>query len=424
MVLRFPADVERALSVAFQATLVLWLGLSVYVVANRVLYNRRARRLSEVARQIANQAHDLTAPLQRSAALDHVLARLPRRVLYQLIADVSAPTKLTDVFAAYALERWVLPRTLRDASARPRRGKWRRISALFALGYVRAAGIHDLLERALFDADAEVASAAVVILHRLGDRRAAEILIAGLRARAYQPSRIATQLDQFAIPIDALLRPLLADPLPHVRYWAVSLLAKYSDVSFATEIAALADDPDAAVRKAVRATLSAINDAAAAPVALRGLDDPVPYVRATAIRALAKVAADEPDSGVRREYAGRIAPLLADREWDVRFAAKESLVAFGPSIWREVSAQLDAPDKFARNGAAEVLQNIGLLDQLIDEVGHGSDPSADVLSVLERSFREGGAGMIDAAAARSNPALFPSIENLLTRLRFVGVRIS
>ena len=60
MVLRFPVDVESSLSVAFQATLALWFGLSVCVVANRLVYNRRARRLNEVARQIADQAQTST----------------------------------------------------------------------------------------------------------------------------------------------------------------------------------------------------------------------------------------------------------------------------------------------------------------------------------------------------------------------------
>jgi len=178
------------------------------------------------------------------------------------------------------------------------------------------------------------------------------------------------------------------------------------------------------VRKGALETLTAVAGAAAGPVALRCLGDPVAYVRSRAVRTLAVVGAADPQLDVRRDYARHMVPLLGDSAWDVRLAAKESLVALGPAIWPEVSAQLDSPDRFARNGAAEVLQNIGLLDQLIDDVGRGVEPSADVVSVLERSFREGGAGMIDAAAARANRELFPSIENLLSRLTFVGVRVS
>jgi hypothetical protein len=105
-------------------------------------------------------------------------------------------------------------------------------------------------------------------------------------------------------------------------------------------------------------------------------------------------------------------------------AAKESLVSLGPTVWREVAAQLDSPDRFARNTSAEVLQNVNLLDHTIDDIGRGITPAAELVAVLERAFREGGPGIVDAAAARSNPELFPSIEDLLTRLRFAGIRVA
>ena len=77
-----------------------------------------------------------------------------------------------------------LPQALRDAT--PHRGarrKWRRISALHVLLHARPTAIHALLRVALADADADVASAAATVLQRIGDRRAAEILIEGLRPR-------------------------------------------------------------------------------------------------------------------------------------------------------------------------------------------------------------------------------------------------
>ena len=42
----------------------------------------------------------------------------------------------------------------------------------------------------------------------------------------------------------------------------------------------------------------------------------------------------------------------------MRTAAKDALVKLGPTTWHEVAAQLSSPDAFARNGAAEVLQNL------------------------------------------------------------------
>lgn len=420
----FPGAAESLFVRGLAAAFVLWAGLSVYVIANRLRFDRQAGRLAELARHLAaaDVASDPRRP--RSPVIDRILARLSRRSLYRMIADVELSRPLLDLFATYSVERWGLPRLMSDAAAHGGRRPWRRISALFALGTLRADGVHALLKDALFGADPEVASAAVVILSRMEDRRAAEILIAGLRASAYSPSRIATQLDQFAIPIDDLLVPLLADPLPYVRYWAVSLLARYSGDKLAEHIAPLADDADASVRKAAIQTLATIRGAQAGSIALRRINDPVPYVRSAAIRALGAVGRATTVPSARHAAARHIAPLLGDSEWEVRLAAKESLVAFGPDIWRAVSPELDATDRFARNGAAEVLQNLGLLDQLVDEVGRGVEPSAEVVSVIERALREGGTGMIAAVAERSNQTLFPSVGSLLKQLTFVGVKVS
>ena len=164
---------------------------------------------------------------------------------------------------------------LLDARGQHGRRKWRRISALFALGHIRAAGAHDLLALALGDPDADVAGAAAVILHRLGDDRAAVILVSALRGGSLPASRIATHLDQFPIPIHALLRPLLLDQKNGTRYWAASLLSRYPDVEgVAGEIALLVDDTDSQVRKAALATLGAMGNAAVIPFVQRGVEDP------------------------------------------------------------------------------------------------------------------------------------------------------
>jgi HEAT repeat protein len=355
---------ERALLIGFAASFTLWLGLSLYTIGSRLLHDRRSLRLS-----------------------------------------------------------WDLPRTLQAATSQRGSERWRRIAALTVLAQVRAPEAHELLERALFGTDPEVTRAAVVMLRRLGDRRAARILLVALSARAYSPSRIATELEQFVTPLDDLLHALLSATQPHARYWAVSLLARYHDAPFVAEIAALAEDADASVRKVVLLTLAEVRPAAVAPIAERRLGDPVAYVRSAAVHALARAAADSPVP-VRRALAAQIAPLLADRDWGVRLAAKEALVALGSEAWGAVFAQLDVPDAFARNGAAEVLQNSGLLDRLIDDIARGRAPPAELLLVLERALREGGAAMIDAASARSDVALRPTVERLLGRLRIAGARRS
>jgi HEAT repeat protein len=186
----------------------------------------------------------------------------------------------------------------------------------------------------------------------------------------------------------------------------------------------LSTDESAPVRKVALEALAGVKPSAAIPIAVVGMGDPVGYVRSRAIRTLARLGTHARRSPVRHEIARHIVSMLADDEWEVRLAAKESLTSMGPEIWREVAAGLDSEDRFARNSAAEVLQNLGLLDRLIDDVGRGVEPSAEVVGVLDRAFREGGPGLVDAALARSNPEQFASIEQLMNRLQFVGVKVA
>ncbi|MEP6990578.1 MAG: HEAT repeat domain-containing protein [bacterium] len=414
-------SVEQLLFLAFGITCVLWLGASIFVLLNRMLYDRTGGRLRMLARRMTTDEVLRLAPDERLAAVRGILVRLSRREVYRVTADTELPAWLTALCATYSLDRWGLAQIVRDAASHRRGRKWRRIAALFTLGELRTEGVHELLEQAVRDPDPDVAGAAVTVLRRLEDRRAAGILITALREESYPPSRIATQLDQFAIPIDDLLLPLLADPRPNARYWGASLLGHYPGfLGVAERVAALEKDEYPGARKTAVTTLARMDVVIALPVAIRLLADPVPYVRAAAIRTVAARGAQAHEESVRRDLAARLTPALADRDWDVRFAAKESLEHLGPGVWREVAEALESADAFARNGAAEVLQNTGVLDRVIAEMGTDTPPDALAMRVLERALNEGGAGMVDAAVARRPAGVPPALVALLERLRFTG----
>jgi HEAT repeat protein len=261
-----------------------------------------------------------------------------------------------------------------------------------------------------------VASAAASVLQRLGDRRAAEILIGGLRTSRLPASRIAARLQRFPIAIDDLLRPLLTSQRPEARYWAVTLLRNHPDAALAESIVPLVDDPDAPVRKAALLTLAAMQAPDVARLATWRLTDPAPFVRGAAIHALAQTGERSPDRARRSALASTIAPALADRDWSVRTAAKDALARLGPATWRTVAAQLSSEDRFARNGAAEVLQNLGVLDWTLRGIASGVRPSAEAVDVLKRALREGGMPMADAAMLRTKSEQIPAVHELLTSL--------
>jgi len=413
---------EPMLGQGFAAVASLWLVMSSLVVVDRVRHDRRQGQLRSIQRALSDPTLETLPPLERAAAVRDMLTRLPTQVAYRMTGDVDLAPWVRESCARYALEQIGLQRMLRDAT--PHRGakrKWRRISALHALVYARPDSIHALLRAALADADADVASAAASVLLRIGDERAAEILIGGLRSARLPASRIAARLARFKIPIDDQLRPLLTSPRAEARYWAATLLRNQHDHSgLAAAIVPLVDDADAPVRKAALLTLAAMQSPDVARLASWRLTDPVPYVRSAAINALAQTGERTPDRTRRQAIAAGIASSLADRDWSVRTAAKDALARLGPATWRAVAAELSSADAFARNGAAEVLQNLGVLDWTMRGIASGVRPSDEALDVLKRALREGGVAMADAAMLRTKTEPIPDVHELLRSLELEG----
>jgi HEAT repeat protein len=415
-------QVEPLLAQGFVITTSLWLALSGWVVVDRMRYDRRERELKLIRRSLADARLAELSASERASVVRQMLDRVTTGVIYRMAGDDELPAWVREECARMSLEVLGLPRMLRDAT--PHRGarrKWRRISALHALAYARPNAIHALLRAALADADADVASAAATVLQRIGDRRAAEILIEGLRSARLPASRIAARLERFPIPLGELLRPLLMDARPEARYWAATMLRNHLDEDgLAAAIMPLVDDPDAPVRKAALLTLGSMLAEGASRVATRRLGDPAPFVRSAAIHALAQVGERSPDRARRQAIASSIVPALADREWTVRASAKDALVRLGPTTWREVAAQLSSSDGFARNGAAEVLQNLGVLDWTLRGIASGVRPTDEAVDVLRRALREGGVVMADAAALRSKAEPIQGVDELLRTLQLEG----
>ena len=92
----------------------------------------------------------------------------------------------------------------------------------------------------------------------------------------------------------------------------------------------------------------------------------------------------------------------------------------GPGTWREVAAELSSTDGFARNGAAEVLQNLGVLDWTLRGIASGAHPTDEAVDVLKRALREGGVAMSKAAALRSKDEPIQGVDQLLRTLQLEG----
>jgi HEAT repeat protein len=262
-------------------------------------------------------------------------------------------------------------------------GKWRRIAALRRLARAGDGRRRRLLETALRDPDADVAGAAVKLVGEIDTVWAGRALVAALRENRYPRARVAAQLERRTPAIATRLEPLLRRRDANLRFWAATLLAGCPGVA-RERLLELVRDRDANVRAAAIETLAERRDEGALNAAAALLDDDTWFVRVHALRALGRLGTAEEAPAAARE--------LGDPRWWVRAAAKDALREFGIAAAGSVIPLLDHLDPFVRNGAAEVLQDIGFVDSLATTGPEGS--------LLERILEAGGPALRAAAEAR------------------------
>jgi HEAT repeat protein len=370
---------------AFGVIFLLWLGITLFVLLTRLIYDTRLGSVGAAWQLVEGQVE---AAGDDAVELDRIVRRLPRRTIERVAADTATPPALAATFARYTVSRNGRRLCAAAAAHTSAASKWRRIAALRVLARSGSDTALPLLGLALSEVDADVVNAALATIGDIPDERAAAMLIKALRDGTGPRSRIATQLDGFPLDVGLLLLPLLRDWDASVRYWAVKLLSRYPTLdSLTLELAILAGDADASVRAAVAETLGVVGGRAATAIAIELLADETPFVRAHAARTL---------GGQRQPLlASLVAALLSDEDWWARAGAKRALEELGPEAAQYVIPHLESEDSFARNGAAEVLQNTGVADRLVQEVAH--QPANERLRNLLRSIVEAGGDQFGTA---------------------------
>lgn len=395
----------------------LWAALSAYVL--HVDRRRRSTRTTlasilETLRQDGGEAKSVTDRLSR---VRPALERVSRDMALHAAADPTTPVDAANVLIAWLVEGEGLARLVSDASAHRRsRDAWRRAAALAVLQRMRYPATLDLLQRALEDADVEVSAAALNLLGASSEPRAVDILVAALHGRRHPASRVAVQLEHSPVRPAETFRELLRSPDPTVRLWAAALLGDYPDCAWVeAALAPLVDDEDPRVRKSAIQSLGRVGGELAGSLALRLLGDRVSFVRAHAARTLGELE--------RSDAAAAVVALLGDTDWWVRTAAKQALENMGAEVWPVLMRSLDHRDAFVRNGAAEVFQNIGVLDSLIVMEAVTDNPSPSKIDLLRRIATAGGARLTDSLLERSGAAA-PRIRRLLDSIGMEQVGVA
>jgi len=344
---------------ALLAVLLAWACLSAWVIVERAVYDRAVSALRTGSKG----------------------RRLRWRTVARIATDSSSDPEL-----AAALARSVLETDERRVvtAAHDARTGWRRIEAVRILALADHPLSLPLLERMLQARDKEVSAAALTMLGEMGHEEATLLLIDSLRTGVCAPRWASALLDRRVVST-GLLVTLLDDPRSDVRAVATRLLAKADDPTARVEgiLLGLCRDQEADVRAAACRALGERGSASGVQPLESMLADPVWFVQVRAARALAQLHS--------LGSARKIAELMASRRWWVRQAAKDALVDLGPSVKEPLLPLLDHPDPFARNSCAEVLQNLGVVEELVAWAKNGSNPArASAASVLLRKILEAG----------------------------------
>ena len=402
-------NIEPVLHTGAVLAVLLWSSLAAYVI--HIDRRRTAARgiVADVLGILAREEIRSAQVSERVSRVAPLLEQVSRDMVLHTAADGGTPDDAVEVLTTYLVERWGIYTIVREASFhRKSRDIWRRTASLKVLFHLDHPQIIEVLGRALDSPSAEVASVALTLLGRSASPRASEILIDALKSKKHPPSRIAVHLERSpARPADRY-RELLSDVDPVMRLWGATLLADFPEVEWVEgALAPLVNDEDPRVRKAAIQSMGKVGDAVAADAALRLLRDSSPFVRAHAARALGELD--------RADAAREVAELLGDQDWWVRAAAKASLEMLGAEVWPVLMRCLDHQDEFVRNGAAEVFQNLGILDDLIVMEAASDDPSGSKIDLLRRIAAAGGMRLTDSLIERSGAAA-PRVRHLLTSI--------
>ena len=333
-----------------------WLVLSAWVLVNRVLFDRRAR----LERLDSARLIEGSPGVQPSR----------RRLLRLAVADQGAAAAA----AARALIR-IDAGSLFDAASRSGGGTARN-RALRILARGGSPDAVALLRAAIGERNPAATGAAVGIVSEIDSPAADALLLEVLVAGDHPRSRTATELEPRAAQIRAELLATADSDDPTVRYWALTLLERVShDREIESTAMRRAGDDDPRVRAAAAQLLAHATGEPALESVQTLMHDDVFFVRAHAARAVGALGAGH--------LAGELSELLADSNWWVRAATREGLVALGPAGVAAAVDALDHTDRFARDGARDVILAWDRLHRPADETG-GTEAAALLEEIRRR----------------------------------------
>ena len=284
-----------------------WFALGALIIIERARHDRWLRKLERLRDRLIDSSDSslaqTTADVSAAQFEQLVLEGLPRHVERATAQALLEGTRRNVV--------------VQIASGRRPADVWARIRAAQVLASARTGIVYYILDGMLRTGDPRLAPAALRLFVQLDDRRSADLLIRALADGVYARSRVAAAFNALTVDRADVLAPLFDSDEAIVRYWSARLALFLHGHVWIDKLRQLAADRDHLVRRAAVEAIGALGTTADVGVIVDLFVDPVPIVRAHAVRAAAAFSTPTVMAAVRA--------LLDDHAWMVRAAASDVL---------------------------------------------------------------------------------------------------
>jgi HEAT repeat protein len=264
--------------------------------------------------------------------------------------------------------------------------KSRRSDAARRLGRICDPKAVPQLKELLWDSKEEVKEAALYALGRIGTRESLEAMLEALeRGDRWTQEKVSEAVEEAGDDSRQLLMELLKDENPVRRTFAAEVMGRVGGAEEAIYLEMTMADEEVDVRARAADSLGKLRQHSSRPALLGALDDPAWEVRSQAAKALGSIG--------EVQDAIRLREALQDREWWVRNNAAAALREMGEAGEGPLVDALWDEDRFARETAAQALEESSIVERIIKEIREGRGVEEDE-RILHRLAEIGCVGTI------------------------------
>lgn len=271
--------------------------------------------------------------------------------------------------------------------------KWRKIEAILCLGYTGIKSAVGILTKTLSNKDKDVSYFSIISLGQIGTVEAARALLEFLKKDPSLSYKIVSVLEGFPKDISGDVFRLTDYHDPVIRYWALTLLAKFPSRDYMKRIEKLTLDMTPEIRAAACSCLGSIGSTEAKPSLIKCLKDDNWLVRSRAVEALGKIMKDA--------AIPEIISLINDPSWVVLDSVKSVMAEHIESSLSFIDKFLYGNYEIAKKYSVLALQDSGYMDKLLKDAISKKDYAVRILKgVVKSKFHSG----LDAALSALDPA--------------------